>query len=398
MKILLLAFGGVSQPYGIIDVYNYLLSKKYAATYLHIYNDYKKLNTVDFTPDYVGITLYTQLSDVAVNLIALVRAKWPKAKIILGGRHISDDALEVEKDRLLKQSDHVVIGEGEYAFEKIINGGMDKIVRGERITKADFDKLPFPDKFTMANQCGGFPTGCLFARGCAYDCVFCCENRKPLLVREPDVAVRHIKNLIEWSGNREIYVWDDIFSSNKKWLCDFRDELKRQKVNPKIRCFIHGRNFNEEMLDLLIECHVKYMSLGAESGDDGILKLIRKHTTVDDYLRINELFRKRKEATLHTLWMFCNIGETVETMKKTLELSKKIITNRPHYSFAAPFPGTSFWKLASQYGKTIEPHFGKWVGERLVFLPKGVKVKQAQAIYKSAMRIQKKIKGKRDGH
>jgi len=154
-------------------------------------------------------------------------------------------------------------------------------------------------------------------------------------------------------------------------------------------------------MDLLIECHVVYMSLGAESGDNRILKLMRKNTTVDDYLRINELFKKRKKVALHTLWMFCNIGETIETMTKTLELSKKIITNRPHYSFAAPFPGTAFWKLAPQYGKTIEPRFGKWVADKLVFLPNGVKQQQAKAVYKKAMKIQKSIKtakyGKRSG-
>jgi anaerobic magnesium-protoporphyrin IX monomethyl ester cyclase len=335
-------------------------------------------------PDYVGISLYTLLSDGAVDLIKMVRQKWSKTKIILGGKHFNNDVLEIEKDRLIRMADYVVIGEGEYAIEMIINGSADKIVYGTKFMKADFNKLLFPDKYIMIKQCGQYPTGCMFARGCVYNCVFCCDHRAPILVRTPDVAVRHIKNLIEWSGNNRIYIYDDIFSINKKWLYDFRDELKKQKVDARINCFIHGKKFDEEMLELLIECQVIYMDLGAESGDNEILKLIKKKTTVDDYRHIDKIVKKRKNITLHVLWMMCNIGETRETIKKTIRLAKEIGTKKPHFSLAIPFPGTGFWKKVSQYGKIVEHRFGRWSNKTLVFLPKRLEKKEAEKLFKKA--------------
>jgi radical SAM superfamily enzyme YgiQ (UPF0313 family) len=82
--------------------------------------------------------------------------------------------------------------------------------------------------------------------------------------------------------------------------------------------------------------------------------------------------------------MMCNIGETKETINKTMELSKRIGTNKPHFSLAIPFPGTEFWKKASYYGEIIEPRFGRWSNKTIVFLPKGMKKKEVGKAFKKA--------------
>lgn len=71
--------------------------------------------------------------------------------------------------------------------------------------------------------------------------------------------------------------------------------------------------------------------------------------------------------------MLGNITDTNETMKKTVELSKKIGHTHPAwFSYAIPFPGTTFWKVAKDYGTIIEPDFRTWNNRTLVFIPNGV--------------------------
>jgi radical SAM superfamily enzyme YgiQ (UPF0313 family) len=372
LKLLLIAHGLKTQPFGLIDIYNYLLAKDYQVSFLHIYNDYRKLNTIKDVPEYIGITSNTLMSTATGVLIGYLKKKWPRSKIILGGRHFCNDILEVEKDQLLSKADYVVLGEGEYAIERIINGSVkDKIVYGTKLTERDFHNIKLPDELIMKYQVGVIKNAVLFSRGCVFNCVFCCDRRVPVLRKEPDVCARHVKNLIGWLGNYNITIYDDIFSLNKKWLTAFRDEMKKQKVKAKLSCFIHGKNLTEEMIDLLIECGVVHMSLGAESGDNRILKLVNKNCTVEDYWAINEIV-KRKKVVLHTLWMIGNIGETKETIQKTIKLSKKIGTDSPYFSYAIPFPGTLFWKKVPEYGKIIEHRFEKWDNKTIVFVPNGL--------------------------
>lgn len=373
MKILLLAYGKYSQPYGLIDIYGYLSSRGYKVEYKHL--AYQKLKA-SFVPDYVGITVYTLISPDAKNIIAKVRKKWPNAKIILGGRHFCEATLY---DSLIKLADYVVIGEGEYAIEKIVKGETAKIVYGTQLSKQDYDNIP-----TLKVYRGKYLTGCILSRGCPFNCLFCCDQRKPVIRVEPDTAVEHIERLIAWSGNDYVYIYDDIFSINKTWLNDFRKELVKQKVKPRIECFIHAKYFNKELLELLKACGVVYMNLGAESGDNRILDLIDKNTTVDDYWNVHDLARKT-DITLHALWMMCNVGETYESIEKTIKLSRQVGTNRSHFSYAIPFPDTKFWKVANDYGQIIEPDFSKWdANETMVFLPNGLEKKKVRKLFKKA--------------
>jgi radical SAM superfamily enzyme YgiQ (UPF0313 family) len=216
----------------------------------------------------------------------------------------------------------------------------------------------------------------LFTRGCPFKCVFCESEtgRKPVISKSPDICVSYVKSMVNGSGYKDIFVYDDVFATNKKWLRDFKDEWIKQKATGNIRCFIHGRMFDEEILDLLHQINVTSVCLGAESGDDNVLKMINKKTTVDDYVRIHNLISsKGKGMKLECLWMLGNITDTNETMKKTVELSKKIGHTHPAwFSYAIPFPGTTFWKVAKDYGTIVEPDFRTWNNRTLVFVPNGV--------------------------
>jgi len=376
MKVLLIAHGKGTVSYGLVEIYYYLQMNGYDVDIINLSN--RSLEDIKYTPDYVGITSMTKEFNSSIRIANSVRIKWHNCKIIFGGRHFSDDSFTIE-DQWINHVDHIVVGEGEYAIEKIINGETkDKIVHGDMLTGDDYKRIPLPDKNMISNNMKVvYRGGCsraLLSRGCPYKCFFCESGikRKKVISKDPDVAVRHIKDLVSWFGNKDIFIYDDVFTTYKGWLRDFSKEWRKQNVKANLRCFIHGKKFDDEIIDLLLSVNTKLVSLGAESGDNNVLKEINKKVTVEDYWKVNEIIkRKAPKLQFQCLWMLGNITETNETIKKTVELSKKIGNTNPWYSYAIPFPGTKFWKDADKYGKIINWNYDKWINTTLIFVPNG---------------------------
>lgn len=371
MKLLLLAHGSRSVPRGLADIYFFLRERGYDVQFLHLYDKVDRLNTIADTPEYVGISAYTQISQQTRRLVQIIRQRWPSTQIIVGGRHFCDDVLEIEDWPNLVE--YVVVGEGEYALADILDGcTVPGVVHGKDLSAEDYRQLPMPDRSFVCRNFKAWLQAVMFARGCPYNCVFCTAHRRKLVRKSPEVAVAYLKQLTS-SAKGKVYIQDDVFATDRTWLGQFVDEIRKQNVHLPLRCFIHGRGFDDEFMELLLQAGVVHFTLGAESGDNRILQMINKHTTVGEYVKLNQCFRSSKaKVKLHALWMFGNIGETIETMKATLSLAKRIGNCRPSFGFAIPFPGTAFWKLVSRYGTVCTWDFSKWDTKRVVFVPKDV--------------------------
>lgn len=379
MKTLLITHGKDTYPAGLFDIYSYLRGIGHDVDFINVTEN--SFNSYQHIPDFVGITSMTKEFYETSKLSTYVKKKWPNCKIVLGGRHFNSDTLSLPIAQQIMGADHIVVGEGEYAMRDIIEGKeTSRVVKGSPISKEDYNNLPFPDKnFINKNMKIAVTTKTskvLFSRGCPFKCVYCESEtgRKPVISKDPDKCVANIKDTISWAPSRNVFIYDDIFAINKRWLRDFKDEWVKQQVKADLRCFIHGKLFDEETLEILKQINVKSVCLGAESGDNTVLKAINKQTTVEDYLRIHNLISaKGNGIILECLWMLGNITETNETMRRTVELSRRIGHNHPAwFSYAIPFPGTFFWKEAEKYGSIIEPDFRKWGNRTIVFLPHGV--------------------------
>lgn len=377
MTVLLLAIGMDTSPHGLADIYYFLQQRGESVEFLHLYDKPSRLDGIHSTPEFVGITSHTTNSPKALALAGRVRHRWPHAKIVLGGRHICDDTLKHQGDELTRIADHLVIGDGEYAMLEILGGNADQVVRSPFLSAADYAMLPLPEMDFVAANFRAEPHGVTLTRGCPFRCLFCGDPRTRLIRKEPDVAVAYLRRLTDHL-RREVFVYDDVFTASKPWLRLFVEEYKRQRATFKMRCFIHANCLDAEILELLGQCGTYKASLGAESGDDETLRRINKHTTCDQYAAIQKMFTG-SPITLRTLWMLGNIGETNETMAKTVGLSRRIGTDdQPWFSYAIPFPGTKFWAVAEQYGKIMDWDFDHWDNRHVIFTPHGVAVKDVQ--------------------
>jgi len=383
MRTLLIAFGVTTNPIGLQSIYYFLKHKGHVVDFIHLYGNIQNLRTVKNKPDVVGVTCNTANRYRLKEVLLMVRDLWPRTKIVLGGRHFHKDVLEMESEKwLLDIADHIVIGEGEYALHSILDGyAEDQIIEGLLLPQEYFDKICIPEpwfisKYMMARPEKKQPA-VLFSRGCPFNCYFCSESREVIRV-SPDQAAAHISDLENYFGWKQIFIYDDIFGMNYDWLVYFNKGLRERNVKTNFRVFIHGNTLDETLLDLFLEIGVNQLSLGAESGDNRILRAINKKTTIEDYIRTHNLvYPHRDKILLHCLWMIGNIEETEESLKATYELSQEIGTDdNPFFGYAIPFPGSYFWRNRETFGRVVTYNWSKWNNRNIIFVPNGLSSEQ----------------------
>jgi radical SAM superfamily enzyme YgiQ (UPF0313 family) len=80
------------------------------------------------------------------------------------------------------------------------------------------------------------------------------------------------------------------------------------------------------------------ISYGVESGDDRILKIMRKGITTN---QVRNVFRMTKDAGIACMAFFIlnSYGETRETIEKTLAFAKELDPDFLNFELFKPFPG-----------------------------------------------------------
>lgn len=382
--ILLLAFGKRSVARGLGDMLSFLEQRRESAALVHLGENLSRLDAIDCQPSHVGLSVHAENSGLLRPLIARIRKRWPAAEIILGGWHINEDSLAADPT-LGNLAEFCVIGEGEYATLTILGGAEPGVYHGKPLTQADFDLLPLPTRDFSERYYAGDHGRVLLSRGCPFQCAFCHSRRGGIVRRAPDVAVRHLADVHSWTG-RQIFVLDDVFTADVRWLREFAAEVKRQGHYTPLRVFAHGRLFDGERAELLEASGVVKVSIGAESGDDEVLAINGKGTTVQAYRNIDEIMKHTK-MQFHCLWMLGLMGDTAETITATLDLAREIGDARPNFGFALPFPGTRFWREHKGYGRLINPDWSTWSTREPAFVPMGIELADLTRAMVDARRI-----------
>lgn len=188
-------------------------------------------------------------------------------------------------------------------------------------------------------------------RGCRSKCTFCLwpqtvgghryRVRSPSNVLE---EVRYIKQ--EIPGVREIFFDDDTFT-------DFRpraEEIARGlgKLGVTWSCNAKA-NVPYETLKVMKDNGLRLLLVGYESGNDQILKNIKKGLRTDIAARFTKDC-KRLGIKIHGTFILGLPGETRETISETIRFAREINPHTIQVSLAAPYPGTRLYNEALANG------------------------------------------------
>jgi len=121
-------------------------------------------------------------------------------------------------------------------------------------------------------------------------------------------------------------------------------------------------NLKYETMVMMKKAGCRLIVVGFEVADDQILKNIKKGLTVQ---RMRQFVSDAKRAgvMIHACFMAGNIGETKETLMKSLKFAKEINADTCQFFPLMVYPGTEAYEWAKANGYLTTPDYRKWLTE-----------------------------------
>ncbi|MBN1593264.1 MAG: B12-binding domain-containing radical SAM protein [Candidatus Coatesbacteria bacterium] len=343
-----------------------------------------------FKPDVIGITLLSTHGFSAKEILEEARRIDPSVKIIGGGHHATITQRKVFDELPV---DAICIGDGEYATEEYLDRlesrtsleGLkgiwfrdgDMVVENPiRPAIEDLAKLPAPDWKFWCEFDKHLETFQMFPfigqRNCPHGCTYCSativRKRTGVGIRflDPVVYARQVRENWDRYGGpyfRIAWMWDPVFTINRRWMRSFLEEFERLDLVGRLPYSIYSRidELDEERARLLHETGCVKVRTGIESGDDFIRnKVYEKKLTSEQIEYTVELCRKYNLA-LTAYFCVGGPGETRKTLKKTKLLARRIKPETTVFHVWKPLPNTKAVDKLNELGGRMGNRWDKEV-------------------------------------
>jgi radical SAM superfamily enzyme YgiQ (UPF0313 family) len=401
---------GSMPPLGLAYVASYLEKNSIKVRIIDIHAEklpaVSLLDTVVNNPAYIGITATTMTVVSALETAAVCRIKFPGAKIVFGGVHPTIMPEDVLKS---PDVDFVIRGEGERPFLELIQGkslpeipGLSYKMDGAYVHNPEgalienLDTLPFPAYHLLPVK-NYIPTlgsykrlpaiSLITSRGCPGKCTFCLGSYLGGKVRihSTQYIIAEIKTLIKDYGIKEISFYDDTFTAFKNKVRDFCNIIINEKIDITWPCFARVDFVDEDILKLMKKAGCHQIMYGIESGNDEILKNIKKRTSLK---RAVEVVAMTKKAGIEcrATFMLGNPGETQQTMEETLAFAKKLDPDIALFNITTPYPGTEIYAWADSNGYLKTKDWSKYDLSNSVMDIPGLSSTEVEKFYKKVHR------------
>lgn len=318
-----------------------------------------------FRPDVLGLSVTTPTARASARLATELRVRHPGVPIVVGGPHAT--TLKTAMFAECAAYDHLVIGEGEVTTLELLDAlagarPLDSVRglcfrRGHEIVEnpprpflENLDELPrLPVELFHYERYVPTPgtfihlpnIAFLSTRGCPFHCVFCNKSMFGNTLRQMS-AVRMVDEIEELRSRfriREVNFFDDTFTVNRDRVFEFCELLRSRRVDVRWKCNSRVNTVTRDMIFAMRDAGCFSISFGVESGDDGILRRIRKGITT---AQVRDAFRWSREAgILRAAFFMLNLpGDTRETVEKTIAFSREIDPDFVSFELLKPLPGT----------------------------------------------------------
>jgi radical SAM superfamily enzyme YgiQ (UPF0313 family) len=389
---------GIIPPLGIAEIATYIRNQGYKPTIidanaLDLSIDETVQAIADTQPEIVGITATTASFNIASEIISKYKTIYPSVLSIVGGVHASTSAEEILNDNL--HFDIVVSGEGEKAFEQIIesyaSGDFSNIpgvshrnkdkqivlfkVATENLYVNDlcspaFDLLPM-EKYQLPSHHSGFgkkvpsqPFFMIFTgRGCPMNCHFCASHTvwgNKVRFKSAEQVINEIDTLVNEYKVKVFDFADDIFTINKTRLHEILNTIINRNYKIHFNCSSRADTLTTKDLELLKKAGCYLIRFGLESGSQTILNLMNKRLDLEKSISTVKLTHKFKIATSAS-YILGYPGETKETALETIKFAKKLKTSVSLFFFAIPYKGTYLYEYAIKNNLGINKNPKYWI-------------------------------------
>lgn len=195
------------------------------------------------------------------------------------------------------------------------------------------------------------------SRGCPAQCTFCLWPQTHSGHRWRLRSVDDVVNEVRWvkdnfAGLKEVFFDDDTFNYQKARTIALCNELG--KVGITWSCTSRVTT-DFDTLKAMKDAGGRLMIVGYESGDQQILKNIKKGATIDMARRFTANAHKLG-LTIHADFIVGLPGETRDSIRNTINFAKELDCETIQVSLAHPYPGTEFFDYVKKNNLiTLDP-------------------------------------------
>lgn len=330
----------------------------------------------DLQPTIVGFSVATLAVNNTLDIAGQLKKKYPEILTIAGGPHPT----VLPDEFLINGVDFVVRGEGEQTILDLVAYAKGKkpideihgvLYRSQndihcnnpRKLIKDLDTLPIPawhllpiDRFQSDFKKTDLSLPILTSRGCPGKCTFCYKGLfgNSFRVRSPEHVVNEIKYLKRRFNIQEFSILDDSFSSIPKRVIEICELLIKNRVNLpwSLPSGIRVDTVSQDLFTALKRSGCYRIGFGVETGDEYIMKCIRKNVTLE---QVRKAVRMAKNTGFHVscFFMIGNLCETEETVDKTIAFAKELDPDIAQFTIATPYPGSDMYQILDKENRII---------------------------------------------
>ncbi len=366
------------------------------------------IRVLEFNPRIICFVVYGQNVNAgttsmsgAIFLSEYLKEQKIKSQIVYVGSHVQ--ALPVETLEKEKSVDIILTNEGVYALrnilklsefsfeylkeikgigfrsnEKVIINKAEKVVPQERmdidLPGYAWDLLPYKSKpfdlyrspmwHAEYNEEKRSPYAAIqTSLGCKFGCDFCminlinrndneavgvASNYSFMRYWSPEFIIKEFDKLFEY-GVETIRIVDEMFLLNPKYYLPLCELLKIRNKKNNLRLWAYSRVDTikkPNILETVRAAGIKWLCLGIESGKKSIRLEISKGKFED--VDVEDIINKVHSSDIEVManYIYGLPGDTKETIKETLELSKRICTSGWNTYASMALPGSNLYKTA----------------------------------------------------
>lgn len=354
------------------------------------------LNSIE--AEFVGISCNVLTYNSALEIAK--KAKTQGSYVFLGGPYPTVLSKEILQNNPF--IDSIVFGDGEKAILQLLEGNrhsdisnlcyrLESNIVKNPINLFDINEFVLPDYMNLPlvlyfsnfrSRYGHYKPfnaslpiysikGCKWRNTKKGGCIFCMIPHKGFKTKNGSNLMNEIIYFNELYGVDSFWEVSDSFLDHFEFVNDL---IKLKKENIQTNFHIYGRAsqlLNTERVKLLKKANIYEVFVGAESGDDEILRNMNKGNTVEQtYTAIKNLNRFGIKATVS--FVLGLPGESQLSLDKTLKFAEKISNlnnvNETSTSIMLPIPGSKAFdmlknKLGIPYSDKYDLEFlkQKWI-------------------------------------
>jgi len=321
-----------------------------------------------FAPDLIGVSLFTRW---VWHAYALVERLCGKALLVAGGAH----ATVRPEETLARGFDVALTGEAEQSLVRVVDwlDGHDDLGRipGAVFRRRDgtigtgppasfiedLDVLAppylaqplFDPRWYDPSGTETAPGGILTSRGCPARCTFCANHvtGRRFRHRSAESVVAEIAAWHDRCGITYFPCWDDALTVNPARVTELCGAIERDLDFPfRFGAITRANLVTRDLLRTMRRAGLAHVNFGVESGDDDVLRAIKKGVRTDQVVRALE-WAKDEGLVTACNFMLGFPQETPAALERTLRFMERIAPLVDAFStmgVVVPFPGTPIYE------------------------------------------------------